>query len=200
MKESFALKIYTKNGTVKEDIFSGKKVLHLGCGNSKLKGAVGVDVLKMPTVDIVCDLDSRPWPFEDDTVDLIFAHNVLEHVGDVVEFLNEAWRIGKNNSRVVIAVPYFRSVDAFTDPTHKHFFTANSLDYFMGKEEGLSAYGYTNRKFEKIGFWYGWPQESDDLIVRYFKKFICKYPKFYDQYLSLLLPMKLLIWEIEIKK
>lgn len=200
MKESFALKIYTKNGITKEDIFSGKKVLHLGCGNSKLNGAVGVDVLKMPAVDVVYDLDSRPWPFENDTVDLIFAHNVLEHVGNVVEFLNEVWRIGKNNSRIVIAVPYFRSVDAFTDPTHKHFFTANSLDYFTEKGGSLSAYGYTDLKFEKIGFWYGWTQESDDLMVRYFKKFIYKYPKFYDQYLSLLLPVKLLILEIEIKK
>jgi len=200
MKESFALKIYTKEGTVKEDIFGGEKVLHLGCGNSKLNGAVGVDVLKMPTVDVVCDMDSTPWPFQDDSADLIFAHNVLEHVGSVVDFMNEAWRIGKDKSRVVIAVPYFRSVDAFTDPTHKHFFTANSLDYFTEKGGSLSDYGYTDRKFGKAGFWYGWPQESDDLIVRYFKKFIHKYPRFYDQYVSLLFPMKLLIWELEIKK
>jgi len=158
-------------------------------------------MLKMPAVDVVCNLDVTPWPFEDNSVDFIFAHNVLEHVDNVVDFLNEVWRVGKNDSRIVIAVPYFRSVDAFTDPTHKHFFTANSLDYFMKEKGGsLSAYGYTDRRFEKIGFWYGWPQESDDLIVRHFKKFICKYTKFYDQYLSLFLPVKLLIWELEIKK
>jgi len=200
MKESFALKIYTKSGTVKDDISGGKKVLHLGCGNSKLQGAVGVDMLKVPAVDVVCNLDITPWPFEDDSVDLIFAHNVLEHVDNIVEFLNEVWRVGKNNSRIVIAVPYFRSIDAFTDPTHKHFFTANSLDYFTEEGGSLSAYGYTDYKFEKIGFWYGWPQDSDNLLVRIFKRFICKHPKFYDQYVSLFLPVKLLIWELEIKK
>ncbi len=200
MKDSFALKIYTKDGIVKEDIFGGKKVLHLGCGNSKIKGALGVDMLKMPAVDVVCDLDATPWSFESESIDLIFAHNVLEHVGNVVDFMNEVWRIGKDGSRVVIAVPYFRSTDAFTDPTHKHFFTANSLDYFTEKGGSLSAYGYTDRKFEKIGLWYGWPQDSDDLLIRMFKKLIYKYPKFYDQYISLILPVKLLIWELEIKK
>ncbi len=200
MKKSFTLKIYTKKGITKEDIFSGKDVLHLGCGNSKLKGAVGVDKLKMPAVDIVCDLDSVLWPFEDNSIDLIFAHNVLEHIDNIVDFLNEVWRIGRNGSRAVIAVPYFRSIDAFIDPTHKHFFTASSLDYFLNKKSSLADYGYTDNKFEKMGFWYGWPQDSDNFFVRIFKKFIYRYSKFYDQYLSLFLPVKLLIWELEIKK
>jgi len=58
--KSLALQIYTRSGVVKENIFSDKKVLHIGCGNSKLNGAIGVDALNFPAVDVVHNLDSTP--------------------------------------------------------------------------------------------------------------------------------------------
>lgn len=198
--ENIASKIYTKKGVVKDNIFGDKKVLHLGCGGSKLKGAIGIDLLDFPEVDIVHNLNSTPWPLEDESVDIFFAHSVIVCLGSIVDFMNEVQRIGKNGSRIVISVPYFRTIDAYSDPTVKHFFTSCSMDYFLDVDSHLSKYNYTSHKLKKIGFWYGWPQPSRNPLTRLFKMFISRFPKFYDQYLSLLIPVKILVWELEIKK
>ncbi|KND48429.1 MAG: Alternative oxidase/tellurite resistance protein TehB [Parcubacteria bacterium C7867-005] len=200
MINPFAPKIYTRSGITKENIFSNKKVLHIGCGSSKLRGALGMDILKLPGVDLVHNLDETPWPVEDSSVDLVFAHSVVEHLSDIVSFTDEVWRVLKPGGRVIITVPYFRSVDSFTDITHKHFFTSKSFDYFIKNSGQLSEYTYTEKTFRKIGFWYGWPHESKNPLVFMFKKFIQNHRRFYDQYLSLLFPMRILIWELEVDK
>jgi SAM-dependent methyltransferase len=200
MQESVAQAIYTKNGITKEAIFGDRKIIHLGCGDSKLLGTVGIDRVALPSVDIVHDLDTMPWPLEVGSVDIFFAHSIVEHVDSLIDFLNEVWRAGKNGSRLIIAVPYFRSTDSFSDPTHKHFFTSQSLDYFLTTTNKLSAYKYTEHTFREIGFWYGWPQSSQNIMVRWFKHWAHRHAKFYDQYLSLLFPMKILVWELEIVK
>lgn len=200
MNNSIAKKIYTRNGITKENIFVDKKVLHIGCGESKLPGALGMDILKLDGVDVVHNLDKTPWPIPDNDVDLIFAHSVVEHLSDIVAFIEESHRVLKPGGRLVVAVPYFRSVDSYTDVTHKHFFTSKSFDYFLKNSGQLSGYSYTDKLFKKIGFWYGWPHESRNVFVRFFKDFIYKHRDFYDQYLSLLFPMKILIWELEVEK
>jgi SAM-dependent methyltransferase len=198
--EYLAQKIYTRNGITKENPFTSKKVLHVGCGGSKLLGAVGMDVLKLPGVDVVHDLDSMPWPIDASSVDVVYAHSVVEHLSDIVAFSNEVWRVLRPGGRVIITVPYFRCVDSFTDITHKHFFTSKSFDYFTVGNGSLSEYRYSNLQFTKIGFWYGWPQVSKNPLARMFKRFIHSHSRFYDQYLSLLFPMKVLIWELEVDK
>ena len=198
--QNYTQKIYTENGMTKENVFEGKKVLHLGCGHSKLPGSLGVDLLAHSEVDVVHNLDQYPWPFEANSVDVIFAHSVIEHIDDIVALFEECARILKPGGRVVLTVPYFRSTDSFTDPTHKHFFTSQSLDYFIENSGQLSHYGYTKVQFMKMGFWYSWPTESKNALTRMFKKFITDYPRFYDQYLSLLAPVKTITWELEVKK
>lgn len=198
--QNYTQKIYTENGMTKENVFEGKKVLHLGCGHSKLPGSLGVDLLAHREVDVVHNLDQYPWPFEANSVDVIFAHSVIEHIGDIVGLFEECARVLKPGGRIVLTVPYFRSTDSFTDPTHKHFFTSQSLDYFIENSGQLSHYGYTKVQFMKMGFWYSWPTESKNALTRMFKKFISDYPRFYDQYLSLLAPVKTITWELEVKK
>lgn len=199
-QETYAEQIYTKDGITKVALFAdGKKVLHIGPGKKSLPGAVTIDILALPGVQVVHNLDVFPWPFHDSEFDLIFAHNVFEHLSDQIAVMQEMWRILKPKGRIVITVPYFRSVDAFTDPTHKHFFTSRSLDYYL-HSGGLAEYEYTNKKFIKKGFWYGWPQRSQNPLVNVFKRFITKHSRWYDSHLSLLFPMKIVIWELEVIK
>lgn len=199
-EETYVEKIYTRNGVTKENIFThGEKVLHIGPGKKVLPGAVTIDVLSLPGVDIVHNLDSVPWPFKDNEFDLIFAHSVFEHLDKQVLIMEEMWRILKHGGRIVIAVPYFRCPDAFTDSTHKHFFTTRSMDYYI-QGKTLSNYQYTDKKFIEKGFWFGWPQPSGNPVVRLFKWFIRRHPRFYDSHLSLLFPMKIVIWELEVIK
>ncbi len=197
MNGTYAEQIYTRNGIVKANIFThGEKVLHIGSGSKPLPGAKTIDILNLPGVDIVHNLDSLPWPFQDNEFDLIYAHNVFEHLDDQIAVMGEMWRLLKCGGRLVITVPHFRSVDAYTDSTHRHFFTSKSLDYYIrGKK--LSGYRYTEKQFAEKGFWFGWPQVPMNPIRRLFKWFITRYPGFYDSHLSLFIPVKIVVWELE---
>jgi SAM-dependent methyltransferase len=196
MQSPWAPRIYTPRGFTREDILGGKQALDLGCGGRKLPGAVGVDSLKLPAVDIVHDLSVFPWPFADASFDLVFANHYLEHAPDVLRALGEAHRILKPSGRLVVQVPYFRSVDAFSDPTHAHYFTSASLDYVIAGTK-LGEYSYTPFKYTRVGFWYGWPQRSKNPLARAFKSFISAHQHFYDQHLSLHVPMECVTWELE---
>ena len=196
----YAERIYTRQGMVKENIFTnGERVLHIGSGKKVLMGATTIDMLNLKGVDTVHNLDSTPWPYADNTFDLIFAHSVFEHLDNQIAIMKEMSRILKPKGRIVIAVPYFRCPDAFTDPTHRHFFTTRSMDYYI-EGKSLSQYAYTDVQFTLRGFWFGWPQVSHNPFVRIFKWYITKHPRFYDSHLSLLFPMKIIIWELEVIK
>ena len=189
--------IYTSLGFVKENIFSSMKVLDVGCGQRKLPGAIGMDIVKNSRADIVHDMNRSPWPFSDGELDLVFMNHALEHADDILQILGEAWRVTKSGGRLVIQVPHFRAVDAFVDPTHRHFFASYSMDYFLDGTK-LSDYNYVDFKFKKLGFWYGWPHPSKNPVRQMIKTFIHHYPIFYDQYLSLLLPTECITWELEV--
>lgn len=194
--EPWAPRIYTTKGFVTTDILNGARALDIGCGDRKLPGAVGVDHLKLPAVDVVHDLSQFPWPFMDGEFELVFANHFMEHAGDVLQTLGEIHRILKPGGRLVMQVPYFRAVDAFTDPTHCHYFTSASLDY-VTEGTGLSNYKYTPFLYKRIGLWHGWPHPSSNPLVRIFKKMLLLNIVRYDQYYALLFPSQCLTWEIE---
>jgi SAM-dependent methyltransferase len=105
-------------------------VLNLGCGRKRREGAVNVDCTARTRPDVVHDLNVRPWPFPNDAFAEVFAFDVLEHLEDVVAAMEEVHRVCRNGARVEITVPHFSSANAFTDPTHRHFFSRFSFDYF----------------------------------------------------------------------
>jgi len=193
--DSYAQAIYTPKGITNVNIFTrGERVLHLGSGSRPLPGSVTADILALPGVDVVHNLDVYPWPYADGSFDLVYAHNVVEHLTDIVRVMEEIWRILTPGGRVVITVPFFRSVDAFSDPTHKHYFTSHSMDTFI---KGRSSYSYTQKVFTQIGFWYGWPQTPKNPVKRLLKSYIYSHTYAYDTYLSLLLPAEIVTWELE---
>lgn len=199
MKELWAPRIYSPRGFVKNNIVGKSHALDVGCGGRKLPGSTGMDVLALPGVDMVHDINVRPWPVADASFDLVFMNHVLEHVADVPTTLDEIGRVLAPGGRLVVQVPYFRNVDAYNDPTHTHFFTSRTLDYFI-QGKGLANYRYTKTTFVEKGFWYGWPHISPDPLRRVLKRFMHRHNIFYDQYLSLLLPAECLTWELEVTK
>ncbi|MFH8086806.1 MAG: class I SAM-dependent methyltransferase [Candidatus Aenigmatarchaeota archaeon] len=120
-----------------------KKILEVGCGLKPFKEEKGkvihLDKIKLPHVEIVHDLDKFPYSFKDNEFDMIIASHVLEHVEDLVAVMKEFHRILKKDGILKITVPYFASPTGFMDPTHKHFFTLKTFDYwdkrtFLGKK------------------------------------------------------------------
>lgn len=118
-------------------------VLHLGCGRRKTIAELGLEVRRLdnqplaqpirlinldasPVVepDIVCELGKDPIPLPDDSVDLVIANHVIEHIGEIgkVEgwfyFWGEIYRVMRPKARLQFECPYFNSVWAWADPTH----------------------------------------------------------------------------------
>jgi hypothetical protein len=100
--------------------------------------------------------------------------------------------------------PYFTSLDAFSDPTHKHYFSARSFDYFMGAFPEYGFYSrearFMRRKIE-IRFWalprLGGihPQHflGAHLLARHFTSI-------YERFFAYLLPAQSIYFELEVVK
>ena len=104
--------------------------LNLGCGQKYLPGYVNCDVLPHVRADRYFDLNRFPYPFADGCADEIWMDNVLEHLDDVVVVMSELHRLLRPGGRLRLLVPYAKSDWAYQDPTHKHFFTEQSMNYF----------------------------------------------------------------------
>jgi len=124
-----------------------KSKLCIGCGNKKIEGSIGVDVINLPGVDIVFDLNKAHWPFKENRFEEIYADHVLEHLNSTVNSMSEIWRVSKNGASIYINVPHFSSPNAFVDPTHVSFFTLDTLSYFT-KDNDLNF--YSKARFEII--------------------------------------------------
>src|SRR5215467_8699044 len=93
--------------------------LNLGCGEKRYPGYVNVD--KHGTPDLVHDLETFPWPWDNDSVCEILLYHVLEHLGQqpsvFLGIMKEMYRVCQANARVFIVVPHFRHDLFFHDPT-----------------------------------------------------------------------------------
>lgn len=99
------------------------RVLDVGCGLAKTPGAVGLDISADTDADIVHDLDVFPYPIDDNSFDQILLQDVLEHVSEPIRLFEELHRIAKTGARVQLRTPHFSSVLAYSDPTHRHYFS-----------------------------------------------------------------------------
>ncbi len=121
--------------------------INLGCGRKHLEGYVNCDVLPQLKADKHFDLNTFPYPFEAACADEIFMDNVLEHLDDIPRVMAELHRILRPGGRARILVPYGKTDWAMQDPTHKHFFTEASMNYFT--EDHPYAF-YSTVKFRII--------------------------------------------------
>jgi SAM-dependent methyltransferase len=128
---------------VSEIVSVKRPCLHLGCGIEKLDGAVNHDLdLHAPHVDVAHDLDVTPWPWDDGSFASIVALDVVEHLrADVSVWLDECWRILRPGGLLYVRVPLYTHQNAFTDPTHRRFFTPHSFDYWDKRTELHRKYG-----------------------------------------------------------
>ena len=137
--------------------------LCLGSGNKPEKGPewVNVDAESFGN-NVVHDLDTFPWPFEDNSFDEIKAIDVLEHLDNPTEAINEMIRISKPNGKIKIQVPNAAYPEYWgIDPQHRRGFATLSLDYWergnglnrsFGKSHNHGKYFIKNLKVEKSHF------------------------------------------------
>lgn len=102
----------------------------LGCGNKKMKGCIGVDIAPLEGVDIVHDLRSYPYPFEDNSIDYINMDSIIEHLPDTFRVMEEIHRILKPGGIVRIITGYWNHHDSISSPQHVTFFDEKTWQYF----------------------------------------------------------------------
>lgn len=178
-------------------------ILDVGCGKRKLPGSVGIDIGRDSDADVIYDLNRFPYPFRDSLFDAIRCDSILEHLDDLVRVMEEIHRIARPGARVDITAPYFSSVDAFTDPTHKRFFAIRSFDYFTGD---FPEYGfYTQSRFRRlkveVRFW-RLPRLKGLRIQHLLGAhwLARRFPSIYERFFAFLLPAQSIHYVLEVMK
>lgn len=118
------------------------------------EGYNSVDLLD---ADMIADL-TKPWPIEDNSVGVIRAYHLLEHLPDTIHFFNEAFRVLAPGGFLLIEVPSVTGPGAFGDPTHVKFFNLLSFEYFTNQEYARYIQPQYAGRFQKARVSeYRWP-------------------------------------------
>lgn len=108
--------------------------LNIGGGDVKLEGFVNLDYDKHSNPDYAIDLEKDRFPFEDNTVEAVVAHHILEHLGEgYFHCLQEIYRVCKHGALIDVRVPHHRHDSFASDPTHRRPITIVGLQLFSKK-------------------------------------------------------------------
>jgi SAM-dependent methyltransferase len=120
-----------------------QRLLHIGSGKDYRPGWLNVDIQAGAQPDILVDLSGRhSWPasfaspfwgtveLRAEGTDLIYANNVLEHVGDLPALMRNCLDLLRVGGLMVIEVPYEKSRGAWQDPTHVRAMNEHSWLYY----------------------------------------------------------------------
>lgn len=109
---------------------NGLRCIDLGGAIDSPAGFESVDI---KGADVVCDLNQR-WPFEDGSVGVIRAHDIIEHLRDPLFTMKEIYRVLSPGGYALIQVPSTDGRGAFQDPTHISFWNENSFLYYTNEK------------------------------------------------------------------
>jgi SAM-dependent methyltransferase len=174
---------------------NGLRILDVGCGVNKYYGALGIDINAATAADVICDLDSFPYPFADRSFSQLRVIHVIEHLTDVIRAMEEFHRLTRPGGRVRIETPHYTDFSSFCDPTHKHHLNSFSFRYFGANDAGFGY--YTTAKFREISIrvrllsvwrWLGF-----EFLVNAFPRF----RRFWEHYLCYVVRGKSMEFEFE---
>lgn len=156
--------------------------LNLGSGYNRIDGFLNIDDDPLVNPDYLINLDdvNIKLPFDDNTVEEIICHHILEHLGDgFIPLMKEIYRICKHGAIIDIHAPHHFHDAYYGDPTHKRPITINTMRAFSKKfnKENVKKFGggsgigmKYNIDFELI--WYDFKYDSfyQNMIKDYNKR------------------------------
>jgi ubiquinone/menaquinone biosynthesis C-methylase UbiE len=113
--------------------------LNLGCGRDTREGWVNVDLCE---AEVCLDLDTHPWPWDDASIERIYASHVIEHLHDFRGFMAECYRVLEPGGVLEILTPHPLCEWFHQDPTHVRGYTANTFVYYLTPANPCGDYGY----------------------------------------------------------
>ena len=84
--------------------------------------------------DILCDLNDR-IPLEDNSVGVLNASHVIEHLKDPIKTMSEIYRVLAHGGWAFIEVPSTEGNGAWCDPTHVSFWNEDSFPYYTNSNK-----------------------------------------------------------------
>lgn len=105
----------------------GLMLVDLGGGLNPLPGYTVVDA--RPSADIVADLNEG-IPLPDNSVGVVHASHILEHLHDKTKSMSEIWRVLAPGGWALVTVPSTDGRGWAQDPTHVSAWNENSFLYY----------------------------------------------------------------------
>ncbi|MFZ1701662.1 MAG: class I SAM-dependent methyltransferase [Pyrinomonadaceae bacterium] len=180
------------------------KILDVGCGTNKTKGAIGLDYNPLTNADVIHDLGEFPYPFPDSKFDLVVSNHVVEHIPNVMGFITELHRITKPGGRIRLLTPHYTNADWAADPTHRNHLSSYTFNTFVpGKKEFEF---YTDVELKPIRIYVTLANLWRALGIEFLVNLDLRMPsmrflrKFWEQYLSYIMRGKELQFEFEVLK
>ena len=168
--------------------------LNLGCGRRRIADALNVDINRDVEPDLECDLDRLPWPLPAGHFTEVFAYDVIEHCVNVLAVMEEIHRVTREGAVVRITVPHFSCANAFTDPTHRHFFGISSFNYVTGYDNfALYTKGRFRSGVRNLIFY-------PYLLNRLARPMANRWPERYERRWTWLFPAWFIYFELEVVK
>lgn len=154
--------LWTMGGDEKAKQIWRPRQMNLGSGKDYKAGWLNVDILERAYPDLVLDLGQEvTFPvkaqtlgggqvvLEANSLDAIYANNVLEHVPDLPRLMTNLLALLKEDGEIELEVPYEKSMTAWQDPTHLRAMNLNSWLYYTGWFWYL---GWFEHRFEMAQF------------------------------------------------
>lgn len=122
-----------------------ESIRDLAIREAQLKGLLSLDLggrfnshpkcqsVDLKNADIIADLND-PWMWEDNSVGVIIANDIFEHLTDKLHVIKEAYRVLAPGGYLFVRVPSTDGRGAFQDPTHVSFYNENSFLYYVDNQ------------------------------------------------------------------
>lgn len=114
--------------------------LNLGGGKVGKEGYINIDIVAHYSDIGVCDLEKDKLPYQDGSVTEIWSHHCIEHLRDVHNVFNEAWRVLQPGGLFKVTVPY-GLWDGGQKPVHFQCITSSWFDFFR-RSDVYELYGF----------------------------------------------------------
>ncbi len=142
----------------------GLKKVDIGGGLNPYESYETVDIRK--TADYVADLN-KGIPLPDNSVYVLNAHHILEHLKDPIKSMREIHRVLCHGGWAFIEVPSTEGKGAFQDPTHVTFWNDNSFLYYTDKNmaEFIDNSDIRFQEFKKTNYYPNRRMRDLDVLV-----------------------------------
>lgn len=133
-----------------------------------IDGRPGYTTIDLMDANINCDLNNG-IPLADNSVGVLNASNLIEHLHDRVKTMSEIHRVVADGGWVMIDVPSTDGRGAFQDPSHASYWNVNSFYYYTDKSFARYIRNTTIRFQEfrlETGFQNEWQKALGIVMVR----------------------------------